>query len=180
MNINHYTQARRYLNKIRYSDTNLDTLHDAYLKWFDKTGTDLFDEPIHRVIKIVKMTYLAERKLGQYVTGGSATQNGKRKKKYITERFVGKRQYKGFDDGTINEEGVCSADKYNRITPEDIYIEKETRQRYMALSNSEQSYQIMELKCMGFRYKDIAKEWNVDKSLITYYMRKVDQRVILN
>jgi hypothetical protein len=183
MNTSNYTQARRYLNKIRYSDTNLDTLHDAYINWFDKTGTDLFNEPIYRVIRVVKMTYLAERKQGQYVTGGKTTQNGKRQKKYITERYIGKRHYKVFEDGSsygTREVEHHMADKCNPITPEDIYIEKETRQRYMSLSNSEESFRILELKCMGLRNKDIAIEWDVHKSLINYYMRKIDQKVILN
>ncbi len=52
-----YAKARSYCYKL---DRTLyrDLLHDSYLHWFEKTHKDLFDEPMPRVIRVIKLTWL--------------------------------------------------------------------------------------------------------------------------
>lgn len=51
-----YNQGRSYSYKLA-KNLYKDVLHDAYVKWYDKTGHNLFDEPISRVIKVIKYTW---------------------------------------------------------------------------------------------------------------------------
>lgn len=145
-NVNYY-KARSYAWKINHDDY-MDVLHDAYLSWFNKTGDNLFDEPMPRVLKVVKLTYMARWKAIS---------------RHNTE-FVGL--------GDLDTAGVD--------TPENILIAKETKQRYTNLATNEKSAEILELKSLGLRNVDIAEKWNVTKAVVTWYLRNIDQKSILN
>ena len=177
-----YSTAKRYVQRLNLTDP-LDLLHDAYLNWYDKTGSDLFDEPMPRVYTVIKYTFRAHLKLGDWTTGGSATYNGKKVKKFITPRHTSKRQYSSFRDGGTfapASDYYEAADKADMVTPLDILIAKETRSRYLDLAIDEKSLKILELKSLGLRNKDIAEDWNITRAMVTYYLRKVNQKSILN
>lgn len=62
MTSDNYAKARSYCYKLN-KDLYRDVLHDAYVHWFEKTNKDLFDEPLPRVIRVIKLTWF-----GYYVT----------------------------------------------------------------------------------------------------------------
>lgn len=185
MNKTTYTNSRRYVYSLKLEDP-IDLLHDAYLKWYDKTGNDLFDEPQYRVFAIIKYTFKAQLKQGDWSIGGKDSYNGKKMKKFVTPRHTSKRQYSNFNDGSsygsVQDDSTTNnlADKYDHTTPLDILIEKETRERYLNLANSDKSLKILELKAMGLRNNEIAEKWNVSKGLVAYYLKNIDQKAILN
>ncbi|MEB3150289.1 MAG: hypothetical protein VKL60_14915 [Sphaerospermopsis sp.] len=56
MNTTIYNKGRSYcykLNRTLYRDI----LHDSWLHWYEKTSRDLFDEPMSRVIRVIKLTW---------------------------------------------------------------------------------------------------------------------------
>jgi DNA-directed RNA polymerase specialized sigma24 family protein len=67
MNVKNYRQAQRYVDKLC---ADRDYVHDAYLRWYDKCGKDLFDETNGTVIRVLKYTILNAWEKGGYMVNG--------------------------------------------------------------------------------------------------------------
>lgn len=86
-----YQKARRYASKCGYE---LDVVHDAYIKWWEKTGRNLFLEKEHTVIKVVKNNILNLQQKSRYVVDGE----------HRTRTFVG---FGGIYGGEYNEPSIA-------------------------------------------------------------------------
>ncbi len=67
MNKDNYFRARRYAFKCDPNNYK-DLLHDAYLKWYDKTGRDLFDELDHTRTAVLR--WLVKGYKGRFYSNG--------------------------------------------------------------------------------------------------------------
>ena len=156
MNVKVYNSARRYAEKLKFTDSQ-DLLHDAYLIWYDKKGVDMFDEPVWKVFTVIRLTFLAFLK-------------------------AKKRRH------TYFEEFVDGYHKANQITPEDEAIATDLKKEYLQLGrltrqnahNHSIINDILFRKAFGLRNDEIAEDLSVSKSLVTYYLKQVDTRSILN
>lgn len=68
MNKENYFRARSYAFKCDPNNYK-DILHNAYLKWYDKTGKDLFDEPDHTRTAVLRWMVKGKYK-GRFYTNG--------------------------------------------------------------------------------------------------------------
>lgn len=107
MNIKTYQKAKKYAKKIKYTDP-VDLVHDLYLKWYDKTGQDLFDQPDGKVMSMIWKECNNAIRRGQWMW------RGVRYSKIYLE----------FSEGIhIDDTGnYIPAHKANRVTPEHICI----------------------------------------------------------
>jgi hypothetical protein len=71
MNLTNYKAAKRYAEKVKNGVDPLDTVHDAYIRWYNKNGKDLFDEANGTVISVVRNVIFNQyEKDHQYVVNG--------------------------------------------------------------------------------------------------------------
>lgn len=165
MNVAVYNRANNYawvLNNHLCGTTGpKDMVHDAYLRWYDKTGNDLFNEPIYRIFKIIKLTFLSDiRKNHRYW------------------------QYQGEELPSYTQE--FDNQKVNRVTPEDEYIQSEVKKNchlkvkeLSEISNSRISgrksriMEVYELLEKGFKRNEIAEELNLTRPAITHYSNQL-------
>jgi len=54
MDKKNYQQAIRYAIKMSDNYHSKDLVHDAFLRWYNKTGNDLFDQPLGTILRVVK------------------------------------------------------------------------------------------------------------------------------
>jgi len=121
MNTKVYNQGRSYCYKL---DKTLyrDILHDSWLHWFEKTSDDLFDEPINRVIRVIKLTwkgyYINKRKVVNrniFIDYTSIDQSKE-------EDSPNQERHGAFLSGAVLTDVII---KTRQDTPEDIMIAKE-------------------------------------------------------
>lgn len=106
-----YKKALSYAYKLN-SKLYRDICHDAYLKWYNKYGTDLFEQHEGVVIKTIKNTWWTN-----YISPSRVMIKGERvSKQYLP--FITGDYYD--DDLSTNTTTLC-----NEITPEDEYIANE-------------------------------------------------------
>ena len=150
MNTTNYAKGRSYcfhLDKLLYRDI----LHDAYLNWFDKTGTDLFDEPEHRMMRIIKNTWK-----GYYIAKNKVINQKSRWINYCDK------------DTAKRTEAYYATD----VTPEDVMMAQELDDAQMA-TDSEVQLQIYLYAVQGYKPFEIAILMNMCKGNIAYYFKKI-------
>lgn len=60
MDKKNYQQAIRYATKMSDHYHSKDLVHDAFLRWYSKTGNDLFDQPLGLILRVVKNVQRSE------------------------------------------------------------------------------------------------------------------------
>ena len=70
-----YDRARSYARTLEkgWVLDYRDLLHDSFIKWFDKKGTSLFDEPIGRIFNVIKYTSKAKIAASRIQVNGDRT-----------------------------------------------------------------------------------------------------------
>ena len=159
MNTTNYNKAVRYALKLKYND-HLDLVHDAYLRWYEKEGEDLFDKPLGRILRVVKLTFLDFLKRGKYQTGPKGNQNGT-SGKFVVPKETGRRQFISYN------EHVAVA-----VTPEDIMIADEL-DTVLQMTDSKIQLDIYLLAVQGFRPYEIAELLGMGKNHVSYYFKKI-------
>lgn len=124
-----------------------DIVHDSFIRWFEKTGKDLFDEHERTVMSVIKKTWWS-----YYV----------QPHQYMRQGMVLMREYVSFDDG------FC----FNHVTPEDEFIAKELEERFLHCGNMTQ-LTIYKYAVMGWTQKQIASIMNESPQFINYYFKKM-------
>jgi DNA-directed RNA polymerase specialized sigma24 family protein len=137
-----------------------DLVHDSFIKWFDKKGTNLLDEPIGRIVNIIKYTSKAKIAAKRVQVNGDRT--------YY-------RQFESYDDNVLNH-----------ITPDLILMGKEAESHILEKITKkyprtyEQMIKVLCLKGQGYSQDEIAETLDITKSNVTYYMNNIkklyDQR----
>ena len=159
MNTTNYQKALRYALKLKYSD-HMDLVHDAYVRWFDKTGEDLFDKPLHFALKVIKLTFFDLLKRGNYQTGPKGNQNGP-SGKFVIPKEKKRRVFVNYDEHNT----VCT-------TPEDELIAKELDE-YIRLYSPDLQLEIYLYVVQGYRPFEIAEIMNMSKSHVSYYFSRI-------
>lgn len=158
-----YKTARSYAFKMAGNQHYLDLLHDVYLVWWDKTGKNIFDENPVRVIVVMKNVWFSQ------------------------ERQRTEFQY----EHQRHKKSVCEFQdhhKFNSVTPLDILIENETKYRLKTLvfrrssvpGHPELVFEMLALKQLGYRNKDVALELGVTKGLVTFFLKRAKAKLNLN
>lgn len=158
MNIRTYQNAKRYATKIKYNDP-IDLVHDSYVKWYEKTGQDLFDEPEGRVMSILRNTFRGFLSKNRWT---------------YDKRTQGQRQFYEFRGDVTEDSNLVHS--HNPITPEDYYIAKELKERFVGVvaTANPTVKEILNYRYLGYQNKEISEELGVSKSLITHYLKQVD------
>lgn len=64
-----YNRLRSYCWHLK-GEHYMDLLHDAYLKWYDKTGKNLFEEPNYTGAKVIRNIMLSQNQKNYYMWRG--------------------------------------------------------------------------------------------------------------
>lgn len=158
MDLRIYQKAKRYAARIKYNNP-IDLVHDLYLKWYDKTGQDLFDEPEGRVMSMIWKECSNSIRKGQWM-------------------FMGKRYAKvevTFSEGHYIDD-VIPPHKWSPITPLDYVIGKELYQRFADVVDKadNDTKKILEYKRQGYNEKEIAKELNMSQYKVRNKLKQVN------
>lgn len=164
-----YTAARRYATRIKYTDP-LDLVHDAYIRWYDKTGKDLFDEPEHLVMRMVYWEFKRWMKENNWTYNKEP--QGKRLEfpLFSHEETMFLSPY-----GDSFERLAASRRTFNPVTPLDHCLANETEELYQRFieESSEVGGKILELRREGFNNVEIAKKFNKAKSWVSYQLKQI-------
>lgn len=169
MNMINYKKAKKYAKKLRKGEP-LDLVHDAYLIYHNRTGKDLFDEPIGRIMKVIRLSFHESINKTKHQGGGS---NHKRwtKRKFISKPYETYRTSSPFNN-----------EKVDNVTPLDICIANDLEKAYKGLYVDKQGVlrDILILKGQGYRNIEISSTLDISKQLVNYYLKQVDLGIILN
>lgn len=160
MNTN-YQKAVGYAYHLDHSLAK-DIVHDAFTKWFDKTGKNLFDEHERTVISVVKKTWWTN-----YFGPSRIVYKGK---KYP------KRNRQFSEDGYLSPKSarwlMGRTTLYQSVTPEDEYIAKEFDEWFRNCDN--QTHLEIYLHAVeGYKPIEISKILGLSPQLVSYYFKKM-------
>lgn len=148
-----YDTARGYAFKLDSKDYK-DIVHDAYLRWFDKTGNNLFNEPRSTITNVVKYVWLEKlRKRNQYIKNGE--KHIRRFVETLTEHEEDFHGYVPFVDNF--EADLIIDDIINNIKN---FI-------------SERGEHILDMLYLQYNQSEIAKEFNVSHTTINNEVIKI-------
>lgn len=163
-----------YWNALRYAslldqDNYKDITHDAYINYYKSKQKNLFLEPKYVIGKVIKYTTFDFWK--------------KRSWRYKNKELEGVRVFVEFNDGN---ESDMSAHKANYTTPFHELIAKELVDRYNNLckysrlksDRTNVIKDILDLRLQGLGNKDIAKQLDINLSLVNYYISNVNFKSI--
>lgn len=169
--ISNYQKALNYafhLNKELFRDIT----HDAFMRWFEKTGKNLFDEHERIVISVVKRTWWSN-----YIGPSRIMYRGKRYGKWF------KRMDEIGGDGVGGGDSTPSYRKqsrwfmsrpalYNAVTPEDELIAKDLDEWFRRCDN-ETRLDIYLYAIQGYTQSEISKIMELSPQLINYYFKRM-------
>lgn len=151
MNIN-YQKAKRYVMKCGFE---ADFVHDAYIKWWEKTGNNLFLEKEHTVIKVVKNIMF-----NSYQKYDSFVQYGERVPR-ITHEFITSYLVQG---------NHTEPNQYSAMAL------SETRQKALSLTGTTRL--IYDWAAKGYTAKEISQIVGISPQLVTYHRKRI--KTLLN
>ena len=145
-----------------------DIVHDSFLRWFDKTHLNLFDEPERTVISVVKKTWWSK-----YIQPN----------KFMYRGEINNRQKVQFSDEM----------KYNSVTPEDELIAKELNNHMMSFkpqikvgcnkdfieNSARMQLDIYLFAVQGYTRAEISEEMNLTVATISNYFKRMQWRASL-
>jgi DNA-directed RNA polymerase specialized sigma24 family protein len=140
-----YQKALRYAMKCNPA-VYRDIVHDAYVTWFNKTNSNLFDQPEGTVIKVVKYTHLKQTERNKYMSGG----------KWYPRVFQEFEEYM----------------RYNKITPEDEYIASELEMHMIEFS-AKQKLDVFLYAVQGLDQVTVAAMTGLSTALVNYYFKRM-------
>lgn len=150
-----YWAARSYARAMGMYDIldYRDLLHDSYLSWYDKNGSNLFEEPIKRIFNVLKYTAKAKISSKRIQINGDRT------------------YYRSFEQYEDNL-SVEPTQERSMIAKEQIdhNIEKINRK---FPRTAEQMLEVWRLLHIGYSKKEISIKLGVAKSSITYHINKL-------
>lgn len=123
--MNYYRNALSYAYKLNQK-LYRDICHDAYLKWYNKTGTDLFEQHEGVVIKTIKNTWYTN-----YISPSRVMIKGEKVFKQYVPFVTGDH----YDEDHLVKKVTLS----NDITPEDEYIANELHDRIVDYADISQT-----------------------------------------
>jgi len=154
MNKKNYQQAVRYAMKIQDQYHSKDLVHDAYIRWFNKTGQNLFDQPEGRILRVVKYTWKS-----QYSSQG-----------FMYDGVIYPKTYKRLDDP--EEPFSLSSDN----TPEQVFLSKEVfNQVYAGLSEFDS--QTFTNMIEGYLIKEMQEIQNTHNVAMTASVKRIKNRI---
>lgn len=151
MNIN-YQKAKRYVMKCGFE---ADFVHDAYIKWWEKTGNNLFLEKEHTVIKVVKNIMF-----NSYQKYGSFVREGERETR-LTYSFVTDYLVQG-----------------NHVEPNQYAALELSETRQKALSLNGTTRLIYDWVAKGYTAKEISQIVGISPQLVAYHRKRI--KTLLN
>lgn len=148
-----YWKARRYAYKL---NTTLyrDIVHQAYVKYFERTGLDLFQQPNRKIMRVVRNSYYELLREYSYKRGS--------KNSYT-------RYYYEF---------IEHGDNYavTKTTPEDILIGNQLEERLADVIEDFKypvvARDVIDLARQGYSPKEISTSLNLAKSSVNRYIAK--------
>lgn len=132
--INYY-KAKRYAKKCGFKT---DLVHDAYIRWFNKTGNNLFYEPEHRVMAVMRFTVLAHREKNSRIYFGKKLDKLQYNEYPVLEEGVNNEYLAKTEP---NHYDYCT---YNEVTARLAAVEGFSRKVYDYLKNGYNSTEIAE------------------------------------
>lgn len=159
MNLKTYQRARQYCRRVTGS---VDFVHDAYIKWYNKTGQNLFDEPEVRVIVVLKNTIHNSRIRAMYM-------------------YEGQRYYKQYGSFIEDSDETGVTQRSTNITPEDYCIANELEERFNRIvEHNPDMAEALKLRREGYDNKEIARLLGIHKSTIWYQLKQTNLNGIRN
>jgi DNA-directed RNA polymerase specialized sigma24 family protein len=139
-----YREAWGYTYKLRRSD-NVDIVHDAYIRWYDTTGRDLFDEHRGTIARALRYSYLKSMSRTTF--------------KYKGESFV--RHYRSKDD--INADDIPAHEFVTHDTPFDTLITEES-ENLIKHSLSPGQLRVYSYFKQGYNTQEVADELGMTRN----------------
>lgn len=141
-----YYDAWGYAFKVSKGKDYKDLVHDAYLRWYNKTGQDLFLEHRGTIARVIHYIWLGWIKKNQVMIHG--------------EMYTKVHKSKDEEDGP---------EQISRVTPEDILIHKEQSQ-YKSVSESPYHQEVVRLLMLGYSHKEITEKLNLNPNTVSRHL----------
>jgi len=156
-----YRKAIRYATKISSYENALDIVHDAYLRWYNNTNNNLFEEENEVVINKVRQEWW-----NRYL-----------KPQYTTFRSKEKKVFSNLEDlySFYSVNGVdVPIELQTTNSPEKLYIAKE---QYQLLRSNLNKFdrKTFDLWVQGYLKQEIEKEQNRSNVTITASVKKIKE-----
>ena len=147
-----YQKALRYAARCRMDNsTHRDLVHDAWLKWYDKQGTDLFLESERTVMGVIKRVHW-----NQFNKNGYTSKGTKHSKRVVSWNYE--------HGGTKTPIDVAD--------PEEILIGKELDASILA-NSPELQIEVYKLVLQGYTGIEIAGLLGVSAPVVSWYFRNI-------
>lgn len=172
MNLVNYKRAQGYAYKIvpqKYKDI----VHDAYVRWFDKTGRDLFDEHPRVVIKVVKNVAIGARASNQYFYGTKP--NSKRKSKFVKPITIGRKTWLSLQLENFNHYEGRFDRLRTEVTPLDLAVAGDSMARLESMLTPNERVALDKFK-QGYKSLEIAQQMGVSSALANYYLQRIRKK----
>lgn len=150
MNLDNYRKAQRYADKARVTD---DCVHDAYLRWYDKCGKNLFDEHNGTVVRVLRNTIMRIWQDRKYMVNG--------------ERFD--RQFVELNDWDVTPRRVD--------TPEDIMTADDLHDS-VAMLLKDDYLTVFDMLAQDHRLVDIAEKMGVTPQYVGWLVKRIREIVV--
>lgn len=158
MNLSNYYQLQSYCWHLAGS-LYRDLLHDAYVKWYEKTGNNLFNEPNVLGAKVIRNIHFNNLQKQMW------TYRGRMYRRHNIEATSGR----GDQGREGNEDRGVYVPEY-RVTPYDFSNGKELLAR---INTSPEVGMVLE----GYSQVEIASRLKKSTSLVNYYVTKAKKKL---
>ena len=159
-----YQKALRYAAKCRRdNETHRDLVHDAWLKWYDKNGTDLFLEPESTVMAVIKRVYWNQLNKEGYMVKGV-----KHSKRVVS--WVYPEGYEAEGSNEMLRRGTQAP--LDIANPEEILIAKELDIEIISKSPVLQ-IEVYKLVVQGYKGVEIAKILELTPAMVSWYFQRI-------
>ncbi len=174
MNSKMYRRGIRYASVLTKNDNSIDVVHDAYLNWYDKKNSDLFDQPAKTIFKVIKNTFFNNfKKDHKYWT----SEGERHKIQSIPMQSI---------DARSEEDGIIDNRLYNQNTPESELISLDSKKNFgrvvdqaTATSNTRingiksRLDEVYKFLVEGYPLKEIAVLMGLKRPAISHYSKQL-------
>jgi len=169
MNWRKYYQARSYAYWLSPNEY-LDIVHNAWLAWYDKKKTDLFEEDFRLISRVVKLKFLASLQQNMF--------------HYQGNRYPRQFRSVSADDSPALDAYIGSDTRlHNTVTPEVIYMDKEQNEVYdkilfkVSKELTKTQAKILKLIREDLSQVEVSGELNLTPQAINYHMKVILSRI---
>lgn len=160
MNKEKYKKARNFAFLIGGPDTNpLDLVHDCYVKWFEKHGSDFLEETPTLMYKVMRNHYISELRHGRQFTWRGITDN---------------RELFNLND--THESGEPKFELTARVATDELAIVNDLKdaftKRIAQIDNHQKRLSaVFEIVSKGHDYKQVQKDLGLGRSMASTYIK---------